>query len=749
VTRVAVPVYERQKSIDPLPGARVQAAGGADAYGSGVGSAINNLAESSMKMLQDFEDTETLEALNNFKRDVSLYHNAPEKGVLNRQGKDAKGLFQEADLWMQNEAEKRIKKMKSPRMMNNFRKMAGQVVLTQGDHNMQFEGAQIRKYRDAEADATIEMAINDAAANWDNDEVVARSLQTGINALTLKIRDQDGAVWESELAKLKSDVSMARLGMMIKTDPVMAQRWYNENKNSILGTYRAKVKEVIKSEVERVEIEDVVERIWGTYGIDEEAGTEAIDDDGSLSFEQRNKANALYQARVVDQNRFTEREEKEWFEATRNEVANAGSMEGAIAAIEYSRADGWERAQLEGVATQLYKPETFHEDIRDWHQAYQEVTDGQIRTAEDLIYRWNGKLSQGSMKTLLKTFYDDDPSGGKGKNYVGDDTAKSLKAVMEELKLPEGSRQRAIFVTLFGNEVAAREAQQKHPLSPFEKLNVIQEMTKMETLKIRERILEDAPETTIRVAGKKIQMPKYFVRMAEQSGFTFNQELEGYYRENKNGVVEKFDPEQIYTLPEMEPSKNAARPAPQQPVTQPTPQEMKPRISGPRRMPGGRVIGERAQTKSTPVASASKTGQEFLEEIKPDIIEVANEINVLPSVLTAQAILESRWGKSRIGNNIFGVKAGRSWTGATKTAKTAAGDATFRDYDSVGDSIQDLGRVLSGSRYTAVRGTSDYAVAAQALQDAGYAGSEKDYASKLISIIEKYKLYEMDDSEEA
>jgi hypothetical protein len=52
---MAVPVYERRESINPLPGARVQATGGAEAYGAGVGSSLSRLSEASMKLLNDFE----------------------------------------------------------------------------------------------------------------------------------------------------------------------------------------------------------------------------------------------------------------------------------------------------------------------------------------------------------------------------------------------------------------------------------------------------------------------------------------------------------------------------------------------------------------------------------------------------------------------------------------------------------------------------------------------------------------------
>jgi flagellum-specific peptidoglycan hydrolase FlgJ len=432
-------------------------------------------------------------------------------------------------------------------------------------------------------------------------------------------------------------------------------------------------------------------------------------------------------------------------------------MEKAMAAIDYSNADGYQRQQLMGLARQWYKPDTFQEDIRDWHQAYREVTEGKIRTAEDFIYRWNGKLSRDTMKTFLKTFYDDDGRGGSNKTYIGDETAKALDIAMDELNLPENSRARTFFVTAFNNELWAREAQLKRPLSPFDKRTIIQELSKQEVVKDNIRTFTDPDsDQTMVIGGKRIEVPAYLTRMANQAGFTYNHDAEGFFRMGADGVtVEEFDPEMIYAPPAMRPSQSATsdvtlQPAPQrQPKAQQT--ETTPTARGPKRMPDGREIKARTQSKSAPAAptaSVSQTRQEFLEEIKPGVSEVAKELDIPASVLMAQAILESRWGKSRIGNNLFGVKAFKNWTGATRTATTAEGEATFRDYDSAADSIQDFGRVLNGNRYAAARGTTSYAEAAQAIQDGGYAGNEKDYAAKLINIIEKYRLYEMDDTDE-
>jgi flagellum-specific peptidoglycan hydrolase FlgJ len=128
---------------------------------------------------------------------------------------------------------------------------------------------------------------------------------------------------------------------------------------------------------------------------------------------------------------------------------------------------------------------------------------------------------------------------------------------------------------------------------------------------------------------------------------------------------------------------------------------------------------------------------------------------VLASLTLAQAILESGWGKSRLareGNALFGIKAGKSWTGPRMDCKTFEhydGKRTdivdaFRAYGSWAESVADHGAFLRGlERYKAVIGERDYKKACKAIHAAGYA-TDPGYADKLIGLIEQYGLTKYD-----
>jgi len=162
-------------------------------------------------------------------------------------------------------------------------------------------------------------------------------------------------------------------------------------------------------------------------------------------------------------------------------------------------------------------------------------------------------------------------------------------------------------------------------------------------------------------------------------------------------------------------------------------------------------VGVKATDYKNP-ANISGAHLDFINSIKDGAVQSYNEYGVLPSLTMAQAILESGWGGSSIGNNIFGIKAGSGWTGKRQNCKTSEQNADgsyvqiyadFRDYDSIDDSIKDHAELLTQDRYKPVIDAKDYKEACYAVKNCGYATSH-EYANNLISIIEQYGLNQWD-----
>jgi len=133
----------------------------------------------------------------------------------------------------------------------------------------------------------------------------------------------------------------------------------------------------------------------------------------------------------------------------------------------------------------------------------------------------------------------------------------------------------------------------------------------------------------------------------------------------------------------------------------------------------------------------------FSQKLMPLLQKAGQQLGVSPKILLAQTAIETGWGRSVIGNNLFGIKAGPSWTGQKVDAATheyqngelvGITDA-FRAYPSAEASVQDfVSLVQNNSRYRAALGAGENAAAyAQGLMSGGWA-TDIDYVHKLQSV---------------
>ena len=120
------------------------------------------------------------------------------------------------------------------------------------------------------------------------------------------------------------------------------------------------------------------------------------------------------------------------------------------------------------------------------------------------------------------------------------------------------------------------------------------------------------------------------------------------------------------------------------------------------------------------------------------------------SITLAQGILESGAGRAELSkksNNHFGIKCHKGWTGERVYHDDDELQECFRKYKDPKYSFRDHSLFLTQrSRYKDLFSykKDDYKSWAKGLRKAGYATDPK-YPQKLISIVEKYKLYTFDE----
>ena len=158
-----------------------------------------------------------------------------------------------------------------------------------------------------------------------------------------------------------------------------------------------------------------------------------------------------------------------------------------------------------------------------------------------------------------------------------------------------------------------------------------------------------------------------------------------------------------------------------------------------------------ARTPAAPEAKVSQAQTDFLHKHLNAALAAESQSGIPATFMVAQAAHETGWGQRNIKNadgtpshNLFGIKAGASWTGPVAeitTTEVVDGQARkvsakFRAYASDAESFADYAKLMKDSpRYAPVLASAGSAQGfAQGLQRAGYA-TDPAYADKLTRVI--------------
>ena len=146
----------------------------------------------------------------------------------------------------------------------------------------------------------------------------------------------------------------------------------------------------------------------------------------------------------------------------------------------------------------------------------------------------------------------------------------------------------------------------------------------------------------------------------------------------------------------------------------------------------------------------------FINRIAPAAQQIGREYDLYPSIIIAQAALESDWGCSTLGkapnNNLFGVKGyfARQTVAQLTTEYDEQGHefqvvSNFRQYASEYEALRDYAQTLEAPLYQGVhrQNTKNYREATRALR--GRYATDPEYDRKLNQLIDTYRLTKYDD----
>ena len=141
--------------------------------------------------------------------------------------------------------------------------------------------------------------------------------------------------------------------------------------------------------------------------------------------------------------------------------------------------------------------------------------------------------------------------------------------------------------------------------------------------------------------------------------------------------------------------------------------------------------------------------EKYIERYSAIAVSEMYRSGVPASITLAQGLLESGYGRSELAvksNNHFGIKCHNGWQGGKVYHDDDAKGECFRKYDHPEDSYRDHSDFLRyRDRYKFLFDykVTDYKAWAYGLKKAGYA-TDPAYPTKLIRLIEDYKLYQYD-----
>ncbi len=147
-----------------------------------------------------------------------------------------------------------------------------------------------------------------------------------------------------------------------------------------------------------------------------------------------------------------------------------------------------------------------------------------------------------------------------------------------------------------------------------------------------------------------------------------------------------------------------------------------------------------------PLTVNAITIEEFIDQHKDEVVQIAKEKDIFASIMMAQAILESGSGNSDLAkyyNNYFGMK-GYGVTLPTVEYGNIATTASFQVFGSATDSFRAYAENFykNDKVYGKFLAAQDPFDAAEALN--GVYATDSNYSSQLISLMNTYNLYELD-----
>ena len=420
--------------------------------------------------------------------EVNRYHLDPDKGMYHtRLGKDAGGMADAADEWMDNLASEYSMKLNSPSARANFMRQAGQVRMRQSNNNMQWEFKQYDAYRDAEADAAVSLALDEIGRNYLDDGLVEEKRGNIYQALELKLRGLGDEARRAAVLEMEERIGLARINPLIQDRPMEAEAWLRERREDFSAETFKKLEKHIESASEPYKIEAIRDEIMARFS-DEGAALKFIIDNFEGDFEK--KVYSAVEGMFVDRRRIQSQREADAYDRMQNLISGADNLAGALAAIERSGLSARHKAALAREARSRFGAGEAWKTGEDWIDAREEAMafqagSGSMSLEERAVAarvfnaKWADKIAPSNLRTLNNMFFSrPGGSGGTGNDpYNRFNPLTRITQMAREAGIFNDYNEEILFWDEFSRVVNGEEAQLGRQLSQGELMEIGEKFT--------------------------------------------------------------------------------------------------------------------------------------------------------------------------------------------------------------------------------------------------------------------------------
>ena len=234
-----VPEYQRRVQTRAINQQAVSVDTNAQTFGAGIGQAVQGLGEAMFSAADaiDFKDQLTADAdarnaFNGYRAAQRDYLLTPETGLLNQTGDNALGAERRTDSAFKNMREANAKGL-SPRARKKYDQQVDDLQFQGQERVLNHSSTQTRNYIENQRKSTIEGYMEEAASNWDNQELFDHNVGLALKEQGElgKLQGWDEATTTNAAEALISGAFKARIIQTAAKDALAAEELLNNSRD--------------------------------------------------------------------------------------------------------------------------------------------------------------------------------------------------------------------------------------------------------------------------------------------------------------------------------------------------------------------------------------------------------------------------------------------------------------------------------------------------------------------------------------